>query len=340
MASEIGASGASQILAAAQKKPGTLQQSKGNAAINIRQTLDQLGADANRQQIFSSALRRLQGVVQGVINPEQEWETVGGFLQSTGQPFTLDIDEKGQIQVIAQKESGLEGKTERQQAAILNAIGEMEELVKQSDFEDTKQDLRAELAFGILRIEEMKNFSPAEEFWEKRFQSLSEAGQPVKLVLDGDGNKVALDQLNHDFSDVTDTADRLTLLRARDELRSILRGDTPATKTWHYTALGNAQGGDDYFLDLDSLGNVTVQRNKIDTVTPEFLKADEDGPDITAPWQEEALALYNAGKGFRFDALSDGTIRVVENTLQSLTRDDEIEAGKQRIQSALVSLLA
>ncbi|MBP5857636.1 hypothetical protein KAJ83_11505 [Marivibrio halodurans] len=339
MASEIGASGASQILSAAQQKPGSFKIKTGGA-VDIRRTLDQLGADANRQRIFQSALTRLRGIAQGVIQPEQEWETIGGFLQSTGQPFTLEIDEKGQIKAAAQSESDLQGKTARQQAAIREAITQMQDLVKQSDFEDTKANMRAELAFGILRIEEMKNYSPPEEYWERRFQSLAEAGRPVKLALDGEGNKVVIDQLEHNFSDVENGEDRLKLMRARDELRSILRGDSIATQAWHFSAIGNASSGDDYFLDLDEAGNVTVQRNTIDTVTPEFLAADEDGPETTAPWQEEALALYNAGKGFHFDALADGTITVVENTLQSMTRDDEIEAGRQRIQSALVSLLA
>lgn len=339
MASEIGASGASQILSAAQEKPGTFKIKTGGA-VDIRRTLDQLSADANRQQIFQSALTRLRGITQGVIEPNQEWETVGGFLQSTGQPFTLEIDEKGQIQTLAQSESDLKGKTPRQQAAIREAITQMQDLVQQADFEDTKADMRAELAFGILRIEEMKNYSPPDEYWERRFQTLSEAGRPAKLALDGEGNKVTIDQFAHDFSDVENGEDRLKLMRARDELQSILHGDSIATEAWHFSAIGNADSGDDYFLDLNEVGDVTVQRNRIDTVTPEFLAADEDGPETTAPWQEEALALYNEGKGFHFDALADGTIKVVENTLRSLTRDDEIEAGRQRIQSALVSLLA
>jgi hypothetical protein len=340
MASDIGAANASQILAASREKPGTFKIRTGGA-VDIRRTLDQLGAEANRKQIINSALLRLRGISEGIIQPEQEWETVAGFLQLTGKPFKLSLDDKGQIEVEAQSESELKEYLPRQKQLIQDASAKLEELIGQADFEDTKSGLRAELAFGILRIEEMKNYSPPEEFWERRFQTLSDAGRPVKLVLDGDGNKVAQDQLEHNFFDVENVADRQKLLNARDELRDILSGKRSATEGWHFTALGNQTSGDDYFLDLDDDGDIVVQRNKITTVTPAFLEADEDGPETDAKWQEEALRLYAEGKGFHFDFESDGqTIKVVENTLLSLTRDVDIQAGQEKIRSALVSLLA
>jgi len=342
MTSDIGAAGASRILQAAQQqqKPGTFKI-KTDGAANLRRTIDQLESEAGRKQIIGSALLRLRGIQEGIIPPGAEWETVGGFLQATGQPFTIGLDERGQIAVQAQSESDLLNFTPRQQEAIREATTQMKDLVKGADFEDTKRGLRAELAFGILRIEEMKAYSPPEEFWEKQFSSYAEMGRPVKLALDGEGNKIALDQLTHDFSDVEDLGDRRKLLNAMSDLKDIISGDKGATEIWHFAALGNRVDGSDYFLDLDDAGDVVVQRNKITTVTPDFLDADANNPEVTAPWQEEALRLYGEGKSFQFGFEADGqTLKVIENNVLNLTRDDEIAAGQGRIRDALVSLLA
>ncbi|MCR9218810.1 MAG: hypothetical protein NXI21_01150 [Alphaproteobacteria bacterium] len=340
MASEIGAVNASTILAASQRKPGEFKI-RTDGSVKLRAMIDQLGAEAGRKQITASALIRLRGIAEGVIDPSSEWETTGGFLQITGQAFKLSLDAQGQIQVEAQAESDLLDYTPGQREQIRAAVDQMKELVAAEDLETTKADLRATLAFGVLRIEEMKRFSPAEEFWETQFQNLAEAGRPVKLSLDADGNLFALDQLTHDFSDVADFRDRQTLLDAQRDLKAILSGAKAATEAWQFEALGNKSEGDDYFLALDADGAVTVERNSVPTVTPEFLAADPDGPETTAPWQQEALSLYRAKKGFHFDFDPSGqTLRVVENTLQNLTQGDEIAAGEEKIRSALVSLLA
>lgn len=340
MASDIGAANASAILKASQRKPGEFKI-RNDGAVNIRATIDQLGAQAARQQMIASAVNRLRGVAEGIIDPSSDWERVGGFLQITGQPFTLSIGDKGEIQVQAQAESDLAEYTPRQQKMMRAAIDRMNELVQQVDFEDKKTELRGELAFAMLRVEEMKRFSPAEAFWEKQFQTLQAAGRPVKIALDAEGQVKALDQLNHDFSEIEDLDDRRKLLNARNELQDILSGAKPASKGWHFTALGNKLSGEDYFLALDESGQVTVNRNNISTVTPAFLEADPDGPETQAKWEEEALALYNNRRGFRFDFSPDGqTLVVKENTFQSLTQGVDIQAGEERIRSALVSLLA
>ncbi|MEQ8603450.1 MAG: hypothetical protein RIB45_09025 [Marivibrio sp.] len=340
MASDIGAANASAILKASQRKPGEFKI-RNDAAVNIRGTIDQLGAQAARQQMIGSAVNRLNGVAQGIIDPSNDWERVGGFLQITGQPFTLSIGDKGEIQVQAQAESDLADFNPRQQKMIRDAIERMNELVQQVDFEDKKTELRGELAFAMLRVEEMKRFSPAEEFWERQFQSLEAAGRPVKIALDADGAVTALDQLTHDFSEIEDLDDRRTLLNARNELQDILSGQRAATKGWHFTALGNKSSGEDYFLDLDENGAVTISRNNIGTVIPEFLQPDPDGPQTEAAWEEEALALYENRRGFQFAFSPDGQSLVVkENTFQTLTQGVDIQAGQERIRAALVSLLA
>jgi len=340
MASDIGAANASAILKASQRKPGEFKI-RNDAAVNIRATIDQLGAQAARQQIIGSAVNRLNGVAQAIIDPSSDWERVGGFLQITGQPYTLSIDERGDIQVQAQAESDLADFTPRQQSMIRDAVDRLNELVQQVDFEDKKTELRGELAFAMLRVEEMKRFSPAEAFWEQQFQTLQATGRPVKVTLDADGQVKALDQLAHDFSEVENLDDRRKLLNARNELQDILSGERSATKGWHFTALGNKTGGDDYFLDLDDNGEITINRNTIGAVIPDFLQPDPEGPETEAAWEEEALALYERRRGFQFAFSPDGQRLVVkENTFQTLTQGVDIQAGEDRIRSALVSLLA
>ena len=335
-----GGSGASQILSASQKKPGQFTPKTG-AATDIRATLDQVGADAQRKQLINSALLRLRGIAEGVIDPQAEWETTAGFLQLTGQAFQLGVGEDGAPKVTPQTAtSPLEGYTPGQEARIREAATRLESLVEQVDLEDTKAEMRAKLAFGILRIEEMKNFSPAEAFWEQQFQRTKERGEPVKLALDADGEVIALDQLDHDFSDVEDPEDRQTLLDARRQLENILNGDATPTEAWQFEALGNAAEGDDYFLALDEDGAVSVERNKITTVTPEFLEPDPDGPDTQAAWEEKALELYQQKKSFHFEFGPDGELEVVENTFLNVTQDLDPSNGADGVRNALVSLLA
>lgn len=341
MASDIGAAGAAAILSAGQKKPGQFNI-KSDAANNIKATLDQLASDANSKQMLNSALRRLQGIAEGIIEPDQsrEWETVGGFLQLTGQPFKLGFDDRGQLSVQPQSESDLSEYTPRQRQQLRAAMEELSGLVSDADLEDTKTDLQAQLAFGMLRIEEMKAFSPAEAAWEKQYLRLQERGVPVKLSLDADGNLFALDQLEHDFADVENEADRLKLIQARRDLENILNGAKTATETWHFEALGFKIDKEAYFLDLDEDGNISVERNKLETVTPDFLTDDNGGPAPTEAWQEKALQLYSEKKSFHLDFGPDGRIEVVENNFLNVTRQVDIASSDERMRSALVSLLA
>lgn len=333
-----GTVGVSTILELGQRKVG--QRAPSNAALNIRATLDAAGAKANAQQIIRSSLLRLQGVAQEVIQPGSEFEKVGGFLTLTGQPFKVIQDERGQLTAIAQSESDLREYTPSQQAQIRTALTELDDLISKQDLQDTKSDLLAEISFGAVRVAEMNQlFSPPQELWEMQFQNFKATGKPVKVALDANGQLQAVDILNHDFTEIENVNDRLKLVQARDQLAAILDGTQGATELWQFEALGNKLAGDDYFIDLDDNGDVVIRRNEPEFITPDFL-TEEQAVETTAPWQEDALRLYNERKGFFFDFnRATQELEVVEISFASVSGITNPLSGLGDVQASLVSLI-
>lgn len=347
------ASGVTTLLSRAlsKSKPGEFKP-KQTATINIQATLDNAKLNASRQQIFRSALNRLEGIRQGLIEPSAEWETTAGYLQLTGQPFKLYINEQGQLETIAQRETPLPDHNTAQQEKIARSLESLDELTKVVDLKDKKAELGGKLAYGVVRILEMEAHSPAEETWEKSFQLYKERGEPVKLALDANGELTVVNQLDHDFSDVENVDDRLKLLAARDKLDRIFKGVSSATETWEYAAIGYHADKDDFFLDLNDDGDVVVRSNALrdpttgqvstKNVLPDFLKiTDEDDPTTSAQWQEDALALYGQKKGFYLDFDSTGTNIVArELSVVNLTGLNKPKSMDSEILAARLSILA
>lgn len=332
-------------------KPGEFKP-KQTATINIQATLDAVKTDASKQQIFRSALNRLEGIRQGIIEPSAEWETTAGYLQLTGQPFKLYINDSGQLEVISQRDQPLPDHNQAQQDLIIRAMEQFDELTKVVDLKDKKAELGGKLAYGVVRVLEMEAHSPAGETWEKSFQLYKERGEPVKLALDANGELTAVNQLEHDFAEVEDTNNRLKLLEARDKLDRILKGVSSATETWEYTALGYHGDKDDYFLDLGDDGEIVVRSNAMrdpltgqvstQNILPDFLEiTDDDEPNTTAKWQEDAVSLYEQQKGFYFDFDASGQNLVVrELSVVNLTGMNKPKSMDSEILNARLSILA
>lgn len=298
-------------------KPGEFKP-KTNAVTNIQTTLGNSDFQATQQVIFSSALNRLEGIRQGIVqpNPDREWEVVGAYLAATGQPFKLQIDQSGQLNVQAQAESSLSEYSEAQQLGILNAIQSFDKIAQQVDLQETKEGFLGKFSEAQTKLVLLEQHFPAEAQWEKDFKLYKEMGVPVQIGLNSTGEIVALNQLEHDFSDIENVDDRLKLIQARNDLQNILDGNKSATEGWHYTVLGNKSDNSDYLLGLDSDGNIEIRNNlhrstpssnrTLAHIIPSFLK-EETPLGATAQWQEDAAALYRAKKPFYFDFDQSGT---------------------------------
>ncbi|MTI11094.1 hypothetical protein [Curvivirga aplysinae] len=313
-----GAAAASMLNVALSKtKPGEFKP-KTSAVTNIQTTLSQNDVNANNRLIMNSAINRLNGIAQGIVEPNQdrEWEVVGAYLQATGQPYQIKIATNGALSVEAQADGKLDDFNQAQKLGIANAIQKFDSIAIQVDQETARNGYLNSYNTAAARLIMMQQFAPAQDPWEIDFQRYAELGRPVQVGLNGQGEIVAINQLEHDFSEVENVDDRLKLIAARNELSNILDGTSAATEAWHYLALGNKQDGDDYLIVLDDDGNVTVRNNlhrdtpssqlSLNHITPQFLK-DDFKVETSAQWQEDAANLYRQGKGFYFDFDNTGT---------------------------------
>lgn len=314
----IGGAGATAILQGllTPKKPGQFIP-KNNAITNLQKTLGGADFQAGQRQIFQTALNRLEGVRQGIIdpNPDQEWETLGSFFAATGQPFQLFLNEQGQLTAEAQATGELAGFSQAQKQGIYNAIDQFDEIAEQVDFENQKTRLLNKYVEGAVKLSQLENYFPAEDRWELDFEHFRELGVPVQVGVNANGELTAINQLDHDFAEVENEGDRLKLLAARDELANILAGRGSATKDWHFKALGNKVEDDDYLIGLDKNGDIEIRRNlhrdtptsakTLNHLIPDFLK-EENEIEFDRPWKEQAANLYRQGKPFYFDYDNSG----------------------------------
>lgn len=314
------AQNAAMIIDTGQRKVGQPIQ-KSTAAINVRATLDQAGAEANRQVIIRSVLNRLEGIRQNLIEPDSEWETTAGFLMLTGQPFKINVSQAGEISIDPQVESNLSEYADTQKDWIRDAIEQLKPIFETADFAAQKAEFRNKIQFATLQTVQLDNHYPANEQWEKDYNFYKDLGIPVKIHLDDEGNLTAVNQLETDFLDIVDIDDRIKLQQAATQLENIRNGISSATELWQYSALGSAAGKDDYYLYINDDGNVDVSSNKNSVnLIPDFLlESDDDTPVFTADWQEDALALYQDTKSFHLDFDFQGNIQAVENTFLSVS---------------------
>ena len=312
--------GAAMILETAQRKVGEFKTGTP-ASINIRATLDQAGAEAGRQVIIRSVVNRLEGIRQGLITPDSEWETTAGYLMLTGSPFKVDVTTSGEITIDAQVESELSEYAQTQQGWIRNAIDQLAPFYEKVDLSAKKTEFRTELSFATFQTVQLDSHYPAKEKWEKDYNYYKSVGVPQKLHLDADGQLTMVNQFETDFSDIADPDDRVKLQLAINKLKLINDGEVSATELWEYQALGYKTDHDDYFLYLDDDKEIAVARNKnVDLLIPDFLLASEDDePNPTTQWQADAIEFYKLQKPFHFDFGYDGQIKVIENNFLTMS---------------------
>lgn len=353
------ASGASDILkgSTAQKKLG----SGTNAVANIQTTLDQAKYAANKQSIMAAVQLRIQGISEGTIEPQDVWEKVAGYLTITGQPFTYNVDEAGQVEVTAQSLDDLSFANPAQQGSMRRALERLDEVRLAVDTVNTKGTLRNKLLDAVERITDLELHAPANEQWEKDFNLYKGIGRPVMLGLDAEGNVTAVDQLESGFDYVEDASKRAILQQAGRDLENILNGTKSATETWHYAALGNRTDGDDFFLDVDENNEVVVRRNQSRVgftgarpayqqtdatenyyVIPDFLKPSEEDDNIFRDrWEEEAATFILSKKPFHIELVGDRIV-VRETSYVTMHRMNllDLTESQKAIGQARVNILS
>ncbi len=314
------ASRAMAIIDAGQRSFGDKIQTS-SPALNIRAILDNAGAEAGKQTIIRSVLNRLEGIRQNVIEPEAKWEKTGGYLMLTGQPFKINVSNRGEISIDAQIESGMPEYADTQKKWVLDAIEAMSPLYEKVDLADKKADLRQKIQMAVLQSVQLDNHYPAIEQWEKDYNFYKKLGIPAKIHLDSKGELKMVNQFETDFSDIEDDGERTELQTAARRLKNIKDGVVAANKPWEYLAVAYMKDHDDFFLYINDDGDVDLSRNKdSDKLIPKFLLAsDADKVKPEEKWQQQALDLYAQKKAFYFDFDHAGKIKAVENTFLSVS---------------------
>jgi hypothetical protein len=352
-------SGASQIISGG--TTGTSLGSGANAVSNVINTIDGAKADANKQRIMAAVSLRIQGIADGIIQPQEVWEKVAGFLAITGQPFTYSVDDQGQIDVQPQSLDDLSNVPPGQQNAMRQALERLDEIRTQVDTVNTKANLRSKLIVATARVDELDKLNPPREQWERDFNLYRSQGRPVLVGLDPNGNLRAIDQLASDFSYVEDASKRALLQGAARDLDNIIAGRSTATESWQFEALGNKLDGDDYFLDVDNNNEIVVRRNRDRRgvsavqplfqqagntdfhIIPEFLKETrEDSRIFRDRWESEAAALFQAKRPFHLEIVGDRVV-VRETNFATARRQDLLNVatgGNAKVGAATVNILS
>ena len=131
-----------------------------------------------------------------------------------------------------------------------------------------------------------------------------------------------------------------------------------ATELWQYSALGKRSSGQDYFLDLDDDGEITVRSNTdslpvnstlaayasdvVETeyyIVPEYLRYSGKYDFYENSWEEDAMELYENDTPFYLDFTgSRPKAKAIDYT--SMMIDDLLSAHRaDQLRLAQVSLL-
>lgn len=344
--------GASQIISGANQQP-----SASNAVAKVSATLDAANADAGKQQIMAAVQLRIQGIVEGLIEPQETWEKVAGFLAITGQPFTYNVNNFGEVDVTPQTLDDLSFVPPGQQNAMRQALERLDEVRLAVDSRNTKVAFRATLQSAVGRITEMQQFSPPDAQWERDFNVIKSTGRPVVVGLSPTGDLRAIDQLDSNFDYVEDPEKRSLLQAAGRDWQNILNGVGSATESWQFEALGNKVDQKDYYLDITDQNEIVVRRNtdRRETTTdllfrqsasdfyiiPEFLRqTDSENQIFQASWEEDAAAFIQAKKPFNIERIGERIV-VRETNFTSARRQDllDFRQGQQDVGNAIVSVI-
>lgn len=323
-----GSGGVFGAIAGAANTGGTIQ-----AILNASQTAQ------TKAGIYASIADYLTALQSGQIQPTATWQTDAAYLQQTGQPFVVTIDNHGQPQITPQAQADLSRYTPPQQkilTAALSRLSIMAQKIQANQKNQSWLDILSSVEPGLQAIR-AGQVTPAQG-WQTEATDLAATGVPFKVVIDAKGNVAVENQFEDDFPDAN-LVDLPKLQAAVADLKTAMQtGITPLA--WEAQAYTYAQQGQDYFLAVDDVtGNIVVQTNTAANIVPDFMKT-PPYPDIGAetPWLRQAASMIKAGTAFYLDIGGNGQIVVRQNTGHNIATWNQ--PLTKALQNPIVNLLA
>jgi hypothetical protein len=296
-----------------------------NAGRAIQAILDDAQVKLSRTQFFNNVALRIEALRTGQIQPQEDWEKVAAYLATTGQPFVVSVDSKGQVQAQRQADTDLSRYNDIEKRKLTAALGEVDQIAQRLQANRKNQDWVDTLSVVPAVLEDIRSWqTPPEAGWQTEASLLAKSGIPFKIALNDKGELTVLDQTKSTFADAPPAHQRV-LLDAIAVVRQTLLTGISDGNYWSAQAQAYSEAGMDYFLDVDpvTLG-VVVKRNDAATIVPDFLR-EPPFPDIGAdkPWKQIAADYIEQGKGFYLDLDARGEIVVRPNDGRNVNLYDQ-----------------
>ena len=316
-------------------------RTSGSGLAGIQSTLSNMRFDSRRNEIIQAALSRLQLIGRGERQPKEDFEFTGGFLQAQGLPYKIEFGDDGKIKVIDQSSDDNAFPLAQRKIAS-RAIKEIEDAVKEDDFQRTKKNLRLKLQFftgvRLAQLSELK--ATPENAEENEAVSLYSSGIPFTVNLDDDGNITFRRQDQYYLSDDTNILRKNAITKAARELKAHRDGSDVSLKTHIIAAAGFADKNTPFSFHVDDFGNITAERISANNSIPDFLKKTNDEDDLpNKKYIRDAVLFAREEKGYHLEFFGS-QIRATENTLFNTLDLDNPLTNAERLQGALLTLLA
>jgi len=265
--------------------------------------INQGAIETSKSNIYTNAAARLAAMSAGTYTGTADWEVSASYLAKTGQPFFISIDSStGGVTVTRERDSDLDSYTQAQKERLTEAMDQLDQLVVKQNANMSNEGLKTTLQAAADDYQRIQTYgSTATEGWQFSANVLRANMVPFKLALDADGNITTLDQTKGQFSEDVDPAEKQKLQEIVAQWQDAASTGI-YTELWQVEAKSAADLGESFYFDFDNAGNIKVQSNTAENVTPDFLNEDPY-PDLggNAQWQKDALAFAKAGTAFYLD---------------------------------------
>lgn len=322
------------------------QNTQGLSSPVTKEKLDAIinkgSIERSKNNVLTIASNRINAFATGQLqNPKEDWEVTGAYLAKTGQPFFVEIGDKGLPQIVRVRDSDLSKYNKVQQDKLTSALDQFDQLVVKQNANQVNQGLRMSLESSVKTLSRLSNqLDQPSEDWHIKALGMIKNLVPFKMGLDSQGKLQLADQTKATFMD--ERADRRAILReALSDWQTSVETNI-YLKPWQNEAKTLADLGKSFYFDVNTIGKVVVKENTIDNVVPQFLKEDPY-PNLgaTTKWQKDALAFAAAGTPFMFD-IDAATQQVVAKqiTPQNLINQAKPPFYQQQQTGAIVSLFS
>ena len=330
----------------------------GGAGSSISSILQQQKVTTQKNQIYTTVAQRLAALQAGSLQPSANWEKVAAYSMQTGQPMTVALDSKGQVQVTPQAQADLSKFNAGQQKILTDTMKAVATMAGKITANKTNQGMIDKLAgaendLNGVFVGALSPQASTPNNWEQLGVQLMQLNKPFTISLDSQGNLQVQDQAM--TPDPSLPADQQTILqKAAQTLPNVLSPSGLITTQWQSDAAAFAKNGVPFHLEIDTsnldygpktdaygwpvdaagkrtsvTGQPAVHKNGVpgvkavensaDNITPAFLN-DTPYPDIGAnsPALKQAAALIKAGKPFFLDFDKGGHVTAKEATAQNI----------------------